>query len=450
MFILYANKTQLTVRKREQLTSGSVNIYRVRFEFSDDWKGMAKTAVFKAGNKAVSVLLPESGEVIIPWETLVSQDRELFTGVYGTKDGDVVLPTIWTSLGTILEGVTPGSEAQEPTPGVYEQILDELANKADGLEYDGLNLSLKAGDKTLSEVTIVGGEGSSGVIPDIQATVTTLPAGAEATVERTGTVVKPVFNFGVPRGNTGAQGERGEQGEPGEPGADGFSPEITVKENTPDSYILTVTTSEGAFDTPNLKGAQGEPGQDGAPGMDGAPGVDGKDGKDGENGTPGKDATINGENVLEIVAGQNVNITQEGGTLTISAFGGGLGGVPSGCILIWSGAADNIPDGWALCDGEEGRPDLRDKFVLGAGEKHAVGETGGSEEVTLTVEQMPAHSHNVGAPSNTYNGTSGTNFAGWMQQGYANYTTRTSDQIGNSKPHPNMPPYYTLCYIIKL
>lgn len=164
MFILYANKTQLTVRKREQLTSGSVNIYRVRFEFSGDWEGMAKTAVFKAGNKVVSVLLPESGEVIIPWEVLASQGRELFTGVYGTIGGDVVLPTVWASLGTILEGVTPGSEAQEPTLGVYEQILDELANKADGLEYNGLNLKLKAGDKPLSTVQITGGSGEGGAV----------------------------------------------------------------------------------------------------------------------------------------------------------------------------------------------------------------------------------------------------------------------------------------------
>lgn len=164
MFILYANKTQLTVRKGEQLTSGSVNIYTVRFEFSDDWEGMAKTAVFKAGNKVVSVLLPESGEVIIPWEVLASQGRELFTGVYGTKDGDVVLPTIWTSLGTILEGATLGDKAQPPTPGVYEQILDELANKADGLEYDGTTLSLKAGSKPLSTVQITGGSGEGGAV----------------------------------------------------------------------------------------------------------------------------------------------------------------------------------------------------------------------------------------------------------------------------------------------
>ena len=78
-------------------------------------------------------------------------------------------------------------------------------------------------------------------------------------------------------------------------------------------------------------------------------------------------------------------------------LGGGAsaGGVPVGTIVIWSGTADNIPAGWQLCDGTNGTPDLRDKFVLGAGAAHEVGETGGSEEVTLTVAQMPSHAHVV-------------------------------------------------------
>lgn len=69
---------------------------------------------------------------------------------------------------------------------------------------------------------------------------------------------------------------------------------------------------------------------------------------------------------------------------------------PIGTIVIWSGTADNIPTGWQLCDGTNGTPDLRDKFVLGAGTTHNVGETGGNEEVTLTVEQMPKHNHTYG------------------------------------------------------
>ena len=53
--------------------------------------------------------------------------------------------------------------------------------------------------------------------------------------------------------------------------------------------------------------------------------------------------------------------------------------LPRGCILLWSGAADAIPAGFALCDGENGTPDLRGRFVVGAGNSdYPVGATGGT------------------------------------------------------------------------
>ena len=115
MFILYANKTQLTVRAREPLTSGSVNAYEARFEFSPDWEGLTKTAVFKAGNEVRSVLLGADGQCTIPWEVLSSHGRQLTAGVCGTRGTDMVLPTVYANLGTILEGAAPGENARPPT-----------------------------------------------------------------------------------------------------------------------------------------------------------------------------------------------------------------------------------------------------------------------------------------------------------------------------------------------
>lgn len=85
MFVLYANKTKLTLRQREPVTSGSVNVYPVRFEFSPDWDGLQKTAVFRAGNGSVSVLLNDSGEVNVPWEVIRKPGVMLQVGVYGTR-----------------------------------------------------------------------------------------------------------------------------------------------------------------------------------------------------------------------------------------------------------------------------------------------------------------------------------------------------------------------------
>jgi len=159
MFTLYANKTQLTVCQREPITSGSVNAYRVRLKFSPDWEGLTRTAVFKAGAVSRSVSLDDTCECIIPWEVLTTHGRKLTAGVYGTKDGNVVLPTIWADMGTILEGVSTGKDAQPPTPELWQQ---ELAGKGDSLSYDGANLSLMARDKPLSTVQIAGG-GQGGV-----------------------------------------------------------------------------------------------------------------------------------------------------------------------------------------------------------------------------------------------------------------------------------------------
>ena len=79
-------------------------------------------------------------------------------------------------------------------------------------------------------------------------------------------------------------------------------------------------------------------------------------------------------------------------------------GVPRGIIEMWSGSIASIPTGWALCDGgtytaPDGTlvtvPDLRDRFVVGAGLNYEVGATGGAAQVALTTAQIPAHSHGV-------------------------------------------------------
>ena len=106
MFELYANKASLTVRRREPLTSGVVDAVTAEFEFSADWEGLTRTAVFQCGGTSKSVLLGADGQCAIPWEVLSSHGRPLMAGVFGTRGGEVVLPTVWASLGTILEADT--------------------------------------------------------------------------------------------------------------------------------------------------------------------------------------------------------------------------------------------------------------------------------------------------------------------------------------------------------
>lgn len=64
-----------------------------------------------------------------------------------------------------------------------------------------------------------------------------------------------------------------------------------------------------------------------------------------------------------------------------------------GMIMLWYGAAINVPTGWAICNGANGTPDLRDRFVVGAGDSYALDATGGAEEATPEIAAGGSHDH---------------------------------------------------------
>lgn len=117
-------------------------------------------------------------------------------------------------------------------------------------------------------------------------------------------------------------------------------------------------------------------------------------------------------------------------------------GFSSGMIVMWFGTANNIPSGWVLCDGSNGTPDLRDKFIVGACGEYAVGETGGAKEVTLTLNQIPNHSHSIDAGS-------ANSYGGYAAYGSGSGSIKT-DGVGGGQAHENLPPYYALCFIMKI
>lgn len=90
-----------------------------------------------------------------------------------------------------------------------------------------------------------------------------------------------------------------------------------------------------------------------------------------------------------------------------------------GFILMWHGAIVDIPAGWAICDGNNGTPDLRDKFIVGAGSGYAVGGTGGQLN----------HNHNLQSGAGVGSG--------------ANFGTLTTNS-------DSRPPYYALAYVMKI
>lgn len=254
-FLLYADKNRLTVRRRETITSGSVNVNPVRFEFSADWDELAKIAVFRTGpgDSGISVFPNVNGECSIPWETLVKPAVRLQVGLYGTKGGEIILPTIWADLGEILAGTTTDrtEETQPPTPSVYDQVL-EAANNA-------VNIANSVRE-----------DADSGKF-------------------------------------TGAQGPQGEIGSPGEPGPEGLQgPQGPPGENgdTPfigdnghwwiggkDTGFIAAGSEGGGAQGPRgpqgESGPQGPQGDPGPEGPQGPPGPQGPQGEQGEQGIEG-------------------------------------------------------------------------------------------------------------------------------------------------------------------
>lgn len=125
MFLLDANKICLTPRSIEPLTSGSRNIFLCQFCFSSDWEGMERLAVFCGAGVERSVLLGPDNLCKIPQEVLASPGGNLYVGVYGTRNGDTVMPTMEACLGKIHRGSQPAEVSTPPSPGVYEQLLEE-------------------------------------------------------------------------------------------------------------------------------------------------------------------------------------------------------------------------------------------------------------------------------------------------------------------------------------
>lgn len=125
MFILSAEKNKITVLQKVIITSGSVNIYDVKFQFDSEWDGMERVAVFRVGKEKVSVVLDDSNVCKLPWECVRDNyvGKEVLAGVYGMVGDNIVLPTIWGSLGVVKEGTELGETALSPTPSVAEQIL---------------------------------------------------------------------------------------------------------------------------------------------------------------------------------------------------------------------------------------------------------------------------------------------------------------------------------------
>lgn len=165
------------------------------------------------------------------------------------------------------------------------------------------------------------------------------------------------------------------------------------------------------------------------------------------------------------------------GSASLMDVGSGIGTVapgnivPLGAIIMWSGSIEEIPKGWALCDGSNNTPNLSGKFIASYSKEDArynyVGKQGGSDSITLSKEHMPPHRHIYTDDTNA-KAHFGDIEDGFPNQVPSTNTMKTSGEktgSGNvyyttyeggvgkgatsiAQPHDNIPPYFTLAYIM--
>ncbi|MEP1577705.1 MAG: hypothetical protein ABJJ87_01820, partial [Lentilitoribacter sp.] len=161
---------------------------------------------------------------------------------------------------------------------------------------------------------------------------------------------------------------------------------------------------------------------------------------------------------IPMTIGSNGNVAMQE-NLSVKGEISGIGMVPPGGIVMQTGStvgrydktglgiAGTSYEGWAICNSQNGTPDLRGRFVLGCNDATPAGTKGGEENVTLTIEQMPSHTHNY-----TYTNPAGKTTNSLYSGDYwaPTYSETPTTATGGDQPHTNMPPYYALYFIMRL
>jgi microcystin-dependent protein len=211
-----------------------------------------------------------------------------------------------------------------------------------------------------------------------------------------------------------------------------------------------------------------------------------------QSGASGDDYTINGTLNLN----GELKLDSSSGTAGQVLVSQGLGATPAwgnafvtGMIMLWSGSTSSVPSGWRLCDGGGGTPDLRDRFVVGAGNSYDVNATGGSKDAiaishshtastSVTTKSQSGYFDTINRGGTSYrnpmvrrgggtvsvsNKNNSMSFGeGWEGEGGSGGTRTTIDtshnhsastsvnSAGSSGTDKNLPPYYALAYIMKV
>jgi hypothetical protein len=145
-------------------------------------------------------------------------------------------------------------------------------------------------------------------------------------------------------------------------------------------------------------------------------------------------------------------------------------GIPDGGIIMWSGSIATIPASFALCDGTNGTPDLRERFIVGASSLYTPGITGGSANAVVvshthtgtisgSTDSAGAHTHtnragNFGGSGPAYMGGAASDYTYSVDSAGAHSHTLNGSIVvasaGESGTNKNLPPFFALAFIMKV
>jgi len=200
-----------------------------------------------------------------------------------------------------------------------------------------------------------------------------------------------------------------------------------------------------------------------------------QDGSSGDSLTNAGTLNVTGNLHLDGAAGTSGEVLVSQGSGNTPIWGSGF---PSGGIIMWSGTIATIPSGWYLCNGSNGTPDLRNRFIIaadaddsGAAKTTVTGsatQSGGSKDAIVvshthtfseTTSTIGDHIHSISASGGEYAAGQQDHFTTDGVSVYTRYTgaagshshtvSGTTSSSGSSGTNANLPPYYALAFIMK-
>ncbi len=260
-----SNKVSI-ISETVPITTNSLNTIKCVFDLPQEYERLSCVAVFTCIDKVYKQMLVDN-ECVIPKDVL-NFGGYVKIGVYAFKEEELIYSPEPTSFKVVIGSYTDeeSDEEVETTQTAFDKMIEKTNELFLKIEQANEDLDTKI-EEINNKLEVGGGNGIDGFSPMITEKVNTNEEYVLEITNKEGIFETPNLKGrngtdGVDRLN-GKDGVNGKDGTNGLDGQDGFSPNITVKKDTDEEYILEITNKNGTFETSNLIGKNGKDGING-------------------------------------------------------------------------------------------------------------------------------------------------------------------------------------------